>query len=63
MTKIDRLARSIIDLNNIVHELAAESISVLFLKDNMEFHAERTPTACRRCCLMCWGVLRSLRPI
>ena len=39
VTKIDRLARSIIDLNNIVHELAAEGISVLFLKDNMEFHA------------------------
>lgn len=39
VTKIDRLARSIIDLNNIVHELAAEGVSVLFLKDNMEFNA------------------------
>ncbi|MDX6154525.1 recombinase family protein [Marinococcus sp. PL1-022] len=40
VTKIDRLARSIIDLNNIVHELASEGISVLFLKDNMEFNSK-----------------------
>lgn len=39
VTKIDRLARSIIDLNNIVKELNEKGISVRFLKENMEFMA------------------------
>ncbi|MDG5789769.1 recombinase family protein [Evansella sp. AB-P1] len=39
VTKIDRLARSIIDLNNIVQKLNEKGISVHFLKDNMEFKA------------------------
>ncbi|RKL64970.1 resolvase [Salipaludibacillus neizhouensis] len=39
VTKIDRLARSIIDLNNLVQDLNAKEISVQFIKDNMEFMA------------------------
>lgn len=38
-TKIDRLARSIIDLNNIVKDLAGKKISVHFIKDSLEFNA------------------------
>ena len=37
ITKIDRLARSIIDLNNIVKELNDKGIGVRFLDGNMEF--------------------------
>lgn len=40
VTKIDRLARSIIDLNNIVKELNEKNVSVRFLKENIEFKAE-----------------------
>lgn len=40
VTKIDRMARSIIDLNNLVQELNAKKISVQFIKDNIEFIAE-----------------------
>jgi DNA invertase Pin-like site-specific DNA recombinase len=39
ITKIDRLARSIIDLNSIVKELNEKGVSVRFLKENMEFSA------------------------
>ncbi|WP_017187348.1 recombinase family protein [Alkalibacillus haloalkaliphilus] len=39
VTKIDRLARSIIDLNKIVQELNSRGVSVRFIKDNMEFKA------------------------
>lgn len=39
VTKIDRLARSIIDLNNLVQELNQKGISIKFIKDNMEFMA------------------------
>lgn len=39
VTKIDRLARSIIDLNKIVKELNEKGISVQFLKENMTFTA------------------------
>lgn len=39
VTKIDRLARSIIDLNNLVQELNQKEISVQFIKDNMKFMA------------------------
>jgi DNA invertase Pin-like site-specific DNA recombinase len=39
VTKIDRLARSIIDLNNIVKELNAKGVNVRFLKENIEFQA------------------------
>jgi len=35
--KIDRLARSIIDLNNIVQELINKGVNVRFLKENIEF--------------------------
>lgn len=42
VTKIDRLARSIIDLNNIVKELNEKNVSVRFLKENIEFKAEET---------------------
>lgn len=39
VTKIDRLARSIIDLNKIVSELNEKGVSIQFLKDNMTFKA------------------------
>lgn len=39
MTKIDRLARSIIDLHNIVKELNVKGVHVRFLKENIEFQA------------------------
>lgn len=41
VTKIDRLARSIIDLNNIVEELNIKGVNVRFLKENIEFQAEK----------------------
>lgn len=37
VTKIDRLARSIIDLNNIVKELNNKGVNVRFLKENLDF--------------------------
>jgi DNA invertase Pin-like site-specific DNA recombinase len=39
ISKIDRLARSIIDLNKIVSELNGKGVSVVFIKDNMRFDA------------------------
>lgn len=39
-TKIDRLARSISDLNNIVTELKTKGVNVKFLKENMLFVAD-----------------------
>lgn len=39
VTKIDRLARSIIDLNKIVSDLNEMGVSVYFIKDNLEFQA------------------------
>lgn len=39
VTKIDRLARSIIDLNSIVNELLDKGVNVRFLKDNLLFNA------------------------
>ncbi|RLQ92116.1 recombinase family protein [Planomicrobium sp. Y74] len=39
VTKIDRLARSIFDLNKIVDELKDKGINVKFLKENMTFEA------------------------
>lgn len=40
VTKIDRLARSISDLNKIVSELNKKGVSVQFLKENMIFSAD-----------------------
>lgn len=40
ITKIDRLARSIIDLNNIVTELVEKGVSVRFISENMKFTAD-----------------------
>jgi len=37
VSKIDRLARSIIDLNNITQELAGKGVSVRFVKENIDF--------------------------
>ncbi|MFD4820231.1 recombinase family protein [Peribacillus butanolivorans] len=37
VTKIDRLARSIMDLNKIVHELAEKGVNVRFVKEDMKF--------------------------
>ncbi|QKY69332.1 recombinase family protein [Lentibacillus sp. CBA3610] len=39
VTKIDRLARSITDLSNIVQDLQAKKVSISFIKDNIEFVA------------------------
>lgn len=39
VTKIDRLARSIIDLHAIVNELHNKSVSITFIDDNMTFKA------------------------
>lgn len=39
VTKIDRLARSIIDLNKIVTELSDKGVTVQFLRDNIVFTA------------------------
>jgi len=39
VTKIDRLARSIIDLNKIVAELNDKGVNVQFLRDNLVFNA------------------------
>ncbi|MFB1098290.1 recombinase family protein [Terribacillus sp. JSM ZJ617] len=39
VTKIDRLARSIIDLHNIVKELNQKGVGVKFLKENIDFQA------------------------
>lgn len=39
VTKIDRLARSIIDLNKIVTELTDKGVSVQFIRDNIMFEA------------------------
>lgn len=40
VTKIDRLARSIIDLNKIVDELKEKGVNVQFLKENMTFETD-----------------------
>ena len=42
VTKIDRLARSIFDLNKIVSELKEKGVNVRFLDENMEFKAEES---------------------
>ena len=39
VTKIDRLARSIIDLNKIVQELIENGVSIHFISENMKFTA------------------------
>lgn len=40
VTKIDRLARSISDLNNIINELKEKCVNVQFMKENMLFEAK-----------------------
>lgn len=45
VTKIDRLARSIIDLNKIVKELNEKGVSVVFLRDNITFGAGKVSTS------------------
>lgn len=45
ITKIDRLARSIIDLNKIVTELNDKGVSVVFIQDNLTFKAGENVTA------------------
>ena len=39
ITKIDRLARSIIDLNKIVEELIDRGVSIVFINENLTFKA------------------------
>ncbi len=45
VTKIDRLARSIIDLNKIVTGLNEKGVSVVFLRDNLTFNAGEDSTS------------------
>ena len=45
VTKIDRLARSIIDLNKIVSELNDKGVSVVFVQDNLTFKADENVSA------------------
>ncbi len=40
MTKIDRLARSIIDLNGIIQRFKEKSVNVTFLDNNMTFGSD-----------------------
>src|SRR5699024_6887261 len=40
ITKIDRLARSIIDLNKIVEELIDRGVSIVFINENLTFKAD-----------------------
>src|SRR5699024_10376495 len=40
VTKIDRLARSIIDLNKIVDDLTSQGVTIEFLSEIMKFHGE-----------------------
>jgi len=40
VTKIDRLARSILDLNNIVKELTNKGVGIKFIDENIEFSAD-----------------------
>ena len=41
VTKIDRLARSIINLNKIVQEMTNKRVSIKFVKEALEFGAEK----------------------
>lgn len=45
VTKIDRLARSIIDLNNIVEQLNDKGVGIVFTQDDMTFKANEKPSA------------------
>lgn len=40
ITKIDRLARSIIDLNNVMGEFLQKGVTVIFIDNNMTFGAD-----------------------
>src|SRR5699024_11706304 len=40
VNKIDRLARSIIDLNKIVDDLTSQGVTIEFLSENMKFQGE-----------------------
>ncbi|EAC9863297.1 TetR family transcriptional regulator [Listeria monocytogenes] len=40
ITKIDRLARSIIDLNNVMNEFFEKGVTVVFMDNNMTFSAD-----------------------
>ncbi|EUJ26921.1 resolvase [Listeria floridensis FSL S10-1187] len=48
VTKIDRLARSIIDLNNIMQRFKEKRVSVTFLDNNMTFGADTENDAMQR---------------
>lgn len=40
ITKIDRLARSVVDLNNLVDEIVLKGASVRFVDNNLEFNSQ-----------------------
>ncbi|HBM3547453.1 TPA: recombinase family protein [Listeria monocytogenes] len=48
VTKIDRLARSIIDLNNVMNRFKEKGVSVTFLDNNMTFEADTENNSMQR---------------
>src|SRR5690625_2880057 len=48
VTKIDRLARSIIDLNKIVTELNEKGVNVVFINENMTFKSDEKANGLNR---------------
>ncbi|EAC4520793.1 recombinase family protein [Listeria monocytogenes] len=48
VTKIDRLARSIIDLNNVMNRFKEKGVNVTFLDNNMTFEADTENNAMQR---------------
>ena len=60
VTKIDRLARSIMDLNKIVQELSQKGVKVKFVKEAMEFHGSNENNSLQ---LLLFNILRIIRTI
>ena len=42
---MDRLARNLVDLRKLVHELTQQQISIRFIKENLTFNGEDSPMA------------------
>ena len=58
VTKIDRLARSIMDLNKIVQELSQKGVKVKFIKEAMEFDGSNENNSLQ---LLLFNILSSFR--
>lgn len=48
ITKIDRLARSIIDLNNIVNDFTGKGVTIRFLSENITFKPDNETSSMER---------------